>query len=260
MDARKMILSHEALKSRIPICTIMGVNVAAINMEWLLQFTIQNVRALSGDYVCVTNVHSTVTAYRNDGYRMIQNGGILAIPDGGPLSSVGRNRGFKNMARTAGPSYMEEIFRISARYQWKHFFYGSTEKTLQKMRKHLNERYPEVEVVGMYSPPFRPETEEEDLQVMETINREKPDFIWVFLGVPKQEMWMAAHQWKVHGLMVGVGAAADYFAGNIKRAPLWMQTHNLEWAYRLIQDPRRLFSRYWSTNLPFIWNAMIRGK
>ena len=122
------------------------------------------------------------------------------------------------------------------------------------------EKYPEIQIAGMYSPPFRPLTEEEDRAIVERINETKPDFVWVGLGAPKQEKWMAAHQGKIDGLMLGVGAGFDYYAENIKRAPMWMQKHNLEWVYRLVQDPKRLFKRYWSTNTKFIWNAMIRGK
>ena len=112
----------------------------------------------------------------------------------------------------------------------------------------------------MYSPPFRPLTEEEDLQVISDICKTQPDFVWVGLGAPKQERWMADHQGKLPGLMVGVGAAFDYLAGNIERAPQWMQNCNLEWLYRLLQDPKRLFKRYLITNTKFIWHAIIRKK
>ena len=112
----------------------------------------------------------------------------------------------------------------------------------------------------MYSPPFRPVTEDEDRRIIENINRTNPDFVWIGLGAPKQEKWMAEHHGKVNGFMVGVGAGFDYFAGNINRAPEWMQKHNLEWVYRLMQDPKRLFKRYLSTNIKFIWHAVIRGE
>ena len=106
---------HKADKSKIPTCEIMGVEIAAVNMEWLLRFTEQNIRQLSGDYMCVTNVHTVVTASEDQAYRNIQNSGIMAIPDGGPLSSVGRKRGHQEMRRIAGPSYMEEIFKNSGK-------------------------------------------------------------------------------------------------------------------------------------------------
>ena len=251
---------HKVNKNEIPVCNILGVNIAAINMDWLLDFTDKNIKDLSGDYMCVSNVHTTVTSYEEPDYCAVQNGGIMAIPDGGPLSTVGRKRGFKDMSRTTGTSYMGEIFEISAKKGYRHYFYGSTEQTLEKLYQKLNEQYPGIQIAGMYSPPFRPMTEEEDAAVIERINQTEPDFVWVGLGAPKQEKWMAAHQGSVKGFMVGVGAGFDYFAGNIERAPKWMQNSNLEWVYRLLQDPRRLFSRYWHTNTKFIWNAFLRGK
>lgn len=247
-------------KQGIPTCEIMGVRIAAIDMEWLLQFTRENISSLSGDYLCVSNVHTTVTAYEDPEYRAVQNGGIMAIPDGGPLSSVGRKRGYAQMQRTTGPSYLEEVLQISGEKGWRHYFYGGTEDTLEKLNAVLAQRYPGVSVAGMYSPPFRPLTEEEDLQVIANIREAQPDFVWVGLGAPKQERWMAEHKGKIPGLMVGVGAAFDYLAGNIERAPQWMQRANLEWLYRLIQDPKRLFKRYLVTNTKFIWHAVIRGK
>lgn len=247
-------------KSEIPTCDIMGVRIAAIDMKWLLRFTEENLKKLSGDYICVSNVHTTVVAFEEPDYCAVQNGGILAIPDGGPLSSVGRKRGYTGMERTTGPSYMEEVLKISAEKGWRHYFYGSTEETLEILERVLRRDYPGIEIVGMYSPPFRPLTAEEDAQIVETISQAQPDFVWVGLGAPKQERWMAAHQGKLPGLMVGVGAAFDYLAGNIERAPQWMQNCNLEWMYRLMQDPKRLFRRYLVTNTKFIWNVVLRGR
>lgn len=247
-------------KKNIPLCNILGVEIAAIDMEWLLEFTDKYLKDLSGDYMCVSNVHTTVMSMENPDYCAVQNGAVIAIPDGGPLSTVGRKRGYKNMARTTGPSYMEEIFKISAAKGYRHYFYGSTEETLEKLYQKLTDSYPNIQIVGMYSPPFRPLTSEEDNAIVERINMTKPDFIWVGLGAPKQENWMADHQGRVKGFMIGVGAGFDYFAENISRAPKWMQKLNLEWSYRLMQEPKRLFRRYWHSNTRFIWHAMIRGK
>lgn len=251
---------HKVDKSLIPVCNILGVNIAAIDMDWLLAFTQKHIKDLSGDYMCVSNVHTTVTAYENESYCAIQNGGIMAIPDGGPLSTVGRKRGCKNMKRTTGPSYMSEILKISSKKGYRHYFYGSTEETLEKLYQTLQYDYPGIQIAGMYSPPFRALTVEENQAVLDRINETKPDFVWVGLGAPKQELWMAEQQGKIQGFMVGVGAGFDYIAGNISRAPQWMQKCNLEWVYRLIQDPRRLFGRYWHTNTSFIWNAVIRRR
>ena len=246
-------------KSKIPVCNILDVNIAAVNMEWTLDYLKKHIKELSGDYVCVSNVHTTVTSYENPEYCDIQNGGIMALPDGGPLSSVGRKRGYKKMSRVTGPNLMGEIFNISAENGYIHYFYGSTEETLEKLYSKLEERYPGLQIAGMYSPPFRPITEEEDEVIVKMINDTNPNFVWVGLGAPKQEKWMAMHQGEIQGLMVGVGAGFDYYADNIKRAPEWMQRINLEWLYRLMQDPKRLFSRYVKTNTKFLW-LMAFGK
>lgn len=256
----KMIYRREVDKSLIPTCNIMGVNIAAINMRWLMDYIERNISMIKGDYICVSNVHTTVTSWEDPTYRSIQNGGLMAIPDGGPLSSVGKKRGYKHMQRTTGPNLMEEIFKKTSERGYKHYFYGSTPKTLKKLQSSLKQRYPGIQIVGMYSPPFRPLTKEEDAIITEKINESKPDFVWIGLGAPKQERWMAEHQGKIQGLMIGVGAGFDFFAGNIDRAPNWMQKNNLEWVYRLIQDPKRLFIRYFYTNTKFLWNVYIRGE
>ncbi|MBE5962361.1 MAG: WecB/TagA/CpsF family glycosyltransferase [Lachnospiraceae bacterium] len=247
-------------KSEIPTCNILGVNIAAINMEWLIEYLVTNIKELSGEYICVSNVFTTVTSYEDEKYCRIQNNGIMAIPDGGPLSTVGRHRGNKNMKRTTGPGVMGEIFEISVKNNYRHFFYGSTPETVEKLVHKLKDRYPGINIVGSYSPPFKKLNKQEDLKIIELINDANPDFIWVGLGAPKQERWMAEHQGKVKGLMLGVGAGFDYYAENIKRAPEWMQRMNLEWLYRLMQEPRRLFGRYLRTNTKFIWILLTKKK
>lgn len=252
--------SEKEINAGIPTCPIMGVSIAAVNMPELLKLTKERIREWSGEYICVSNVHTTVMSYDDPAYAAVQNAAVLAIPDGGPLSSVGRRRGFPKMERTTGPDYLKEVLKLSAACGYRHYFYGSTEETLQKLRDTLEKDYPGAVIAGMYSPPFRKLTEKEDEQIVQRINESRPDFVWVGLGAPKQECWMAEHRGQICGLMVGVGAAFDYLAGNIQRAPRWMQKANLEWLYRLIQEPRRLLKRYFYTNTKFIWNAVIRGK
>lgn len=239
-----------------PVCPIMGVNIASIDMDMLKKYTVENIRDLSGEYMCVANVHTTVMAYNDPAYREIQNGAVLAIPDGAPLSAVGRKRGFTNMQRTTGPSYLEEM--LSKGYS--HFFYGATADTLNELEKVIKQKYPKAKIAGMYSPPFREITEAEDAEIIRLINEANADFVWVGLGAPKQERFMAAHHKKIKGFMVGVGAAFDYLSGNIKRAPQWMQKLSLEWLYRLLQQPGKLFKRYLITNTSFIYHAIIKGE
>ena len=143
-------------KSCIPTCNILGVNIAAINMEWLLKYLDENIDDIKGDYICVSNVHTTVTSYEDASYCAVQNGGLMAIPDGGPLSTVGQKRGHKNMSRTTGPSLMGEVFKISAEKGYRHYFYGSKEETLELLYQKLTQNYPGIQIAGMYSPPFRP--------------------------------------------------------------------------------------------------------
>lgn len=138
-------------KSLIPTCNIMGVNIAAINMNWLLKYIDENLSDIKGDYICVSNVHTTVTSYEDAAYCAVQNGGLMAIPDGGPLSSVGRKRGYSDMDRTTGPSLMGEIFKISAEKGYRHYFYGSTEETLKLLEEKLQENYPGIQIAGMYA-------------------------------------------------------------------------------------------------------------
>lgn len=246
--------------SQFETCRILGVNIAAINMPWLVKHLNQYRKELSGKYICVSNVHTTVMSYEDEAYRAVQNGAYLAIPDGKPLSVVCKKRGHKNAGRTTGPDLMRELFLVSSKEGYRHYFYGATQETLDLLRKKLLETYPGIEIAGMYAPPFRPLTLEEDEQVIRAINEAGADFVWIGIGAPKQENFMAEHAGKVKGLMLGVGAGFDYHAGNIKRAPMWMQKMSLEWLYRLMQDPKRLFKRYMKTNLKFIWLAMIQKK
>lgn len=234
-------------------CNILGVNINVTNMNKTVDYICSNIDILKGNYICVSNVHTTVMSYENEEYRNIQNSGAMALPDGGPLSFVSRKRGFKGAERVTGPDLMLEIFKISKEKNLKHYFYGSTQQTLDELKDKLFNKYPDIEIVGMYSPPFRKLTREEDYRVIKEINDSNADFIWIGLGAPKQEVWMYEHKNKINGLMIGVGAGFDYHAEKINRAPEWMQRYSLEWLYRLLQDPKRLFKRYVETNTKFIY-------
>lgn len=241
-------------------CDILGVNVSAVDMEKTLWFITENLEGLKGNYICVSNVHTTIMSYEDMDYCAIQNNAAMVLPDGGPLSKVGKRLGYNHMDRVTGPDLMEAMFRLSNIRNYRHFFFGATYDTLGYLQQRLLERYPQIKIVGVFSPPFRNMTAEEDEQIINKINETKPDFIWVGLGAPKQERWMAEHQGRVEGLMIGVGAGFDYHAGKIKRAPLWMQKRNLEWFYRLCQEPQRLFMRYFKTNIKFLYLTHKRYK
>lgn len=235
------------------VCNILGVDIAVTNLKETVNYIEKNLEKLKGNYICVSNVHTTVTAYEDQEYRKIQNGGALALPDGKPLSVLSKKRGFENAERVTGPDLMEELFKESENNGYNHYFYGSTEETLKLLKVKLKEKHPKLNIIGMYSPPFRSEVLIEDDNILNEINDGKVDFLWIGLGAPKQEKWMFIHKHKVNAIMFGVGAGFDYYAERIKRAPIWMQKCSLEWLYRLIQDPRRLLKRYIVTNSKFIY-------
>ncbi len=234
-------------------CKILGVEVDVTNLDRAMDVISSNIDLLRGNYICVSNVHTLVMSYENENYRNIQNTGFMVLPDGRPLSVVSRLKGHHNAERVAGPDLMGKIFATPDSGSCRHYFYGSTEETLISLKKELNVNYPELVVAGMYSPPFRELTFDEDNEIIKKINETNPDIVWVGLGAPKQELWMKDHAGKIGGLMIGVGAGFDYFAGNINRAPGWMQKLSLEWFYRLIQDPGRLWKRYLVFNTKFIF-------
>ncbi|MDK0924951.1 WecB/TagA/CpsF family glycosyltransferase [Clostridium perfringens] len=239
-------------------CNILGVDIAVTNMDETIKYIEGNLNELKGNYICISNVHTTVTSYEDDEYKKIQNGGALALPDGAPLSYVSRKRGFKEAKRVTGPDLMGEIFKISEKKGYTHFFYGSTPDVIKELKKNLLNKYPNINIKGIYSPPFKNEVTLECKSMIREFNN--CDFLWVGLGAPKQERWMSLHKGRVNSIMIGVGAGFDYYANRIKRAPKWMQDNNLEWLYRLLQDPKRLFKRYLITNLKFIKNAIILGR
>lgn len=236
-------------------CTILNTNIDVTDMRKTIAYLMEHLQELRGKYICVSNVHTTVMAFRDETYRKVQNSAAMALPDGKPLSLVSRRRGFTEAERVPGPDLMPKIFELSEEKGYRHYFYGSTRDTLDKLKKQLKEKYPYLQIVGMYSPPFRPLTQEEDAEIISQINAAEPDFIWVALGAPKQEQWMYDHRGKVTGVMIGVGAAFDFEAGTVKRAPHWMQEMYLEWFYRIMQDPVRLIPRYLDTNVSFMWNT-----
>ena len=248
------------MKKELEYCKILGTNINVTNMEDTIAYLTENLEALKGNYVCVSNVHTTVMAYRDEAYRNVQNSGAMALPDGQPLSIVSRKRGFSQARRVPGPDLMPAILNLSQKTGYSHYFYGSTEATLEALRAALLRRYPKLRIAGMYSPPFRELTKEEDQEIVNRINESGADFVWVALGAPKQEWWMYEHRNRIKALMLGVGAAFDFTAGTTKRAPMWMQKLCLEWVFRILREPKRMLPRYLNTNFAFVYSVYREGK
>lgn len=248
------------MKDKLTYCKILGTNINVTNMEDTIAWLTDHLEELKGDYVCVSNVHTTVMAYRDPAYRNVQNSAAMALPDGQPLSIVSRKRGFSEARRVPGPDLMPAILDLSQKAGYRHYFYGSTETTLEALRKVLLRRYPKLQIAGMYSPPFRELTEGEDEEIIRKINESGADFLWVALGAPKQERWMYEHRGRVNALMLGVGAAFDFTAGTTKRAPMWMQKLCLEWVFRILKNPKRMLPRYLNTNFAFVYYTYREGR
>jgi len=209
-----------------------------------------------GGYVCFSNVHTIVTARHDRKLRDITNNSFLSLPDGRPLSVVGRLTGVERVSRVAGPDFMLRL--ISKAQKMSHYFYGSTPQVIGGLVANLCARYPELHVVGAYSPPFRILSREEKIDIIQNIRAARPDFIWIGLGAPKQEYWMAeVFEELKPAILLGVGAAFDFHAGTIQRAPNWMRGCSLEWVHRLWQEPRRLWKRYLVTNSLFLYYLAV---
>jgi len=207
-------------------------------------------------YVCICNVHSVVTATQDPNFERVINEADLATPDGAPIAWMLRRLGIRHQERINGPDLMLKYCEQAAMRGEGVFLYGGTPETLRRLQSALRERFPTLKIAGAISPPFRPLTPAEDAEVIATINASKAGTVWVSLGCPKQEKWMAAHRNQIRAVMIGVGAAFDYHAGTIQRAPSWMQDHGLEWLYRLASEPGRLSGRYLQTNSIFLFKAL----
>lgn len=231
---------------------ILGVNIAVTNMQDTVKLIVEHIDELKGQFICLSNVHTTIMAYDSPQYSQIQNAAFLALPDGSPLALVHRLRGYKEAQQVAGPDLMPALWNATENMQISHYFYGSTQDTIDGLKINLQRKYPNLQIAGMEAPPFRTLTPEEDEEAVRRINESGADILWVGLGAPKQEEWMYEHQGRVNCLMLGVGAGFDFHAGTVKRAPDWMRNHYLEWLYRLIQDPKRLWKRYVETNGKFM--------
>lgn len=207
-------------------------------------------------YVCICNVHSVVTTTTDLEFKVAVNSADMATPDGAPIAWALRRLGHPGQARINGPDLMMKYLAVAERKGQTVFFYGSTESTLAKLRTALGAKFPRLKIGGTYSPPFRPLSVDEDNAIVNQINDSGANVVFVGLGCPKQEKWMAEHRGRINAVMIGVGAAFDYHAGVIKRAPLWWQNNGLEWLYRLGSEPRRLFMRYTVTNTLFVFGFM----
>jgi N-acetylglucosaminyldiphosphoundecaprenol N-acetyl-beta-D-mannosaminyltransferase len=243
----------------VPRVDILGVGVSAINMDDALEVIDRWITGGFREYVCITGVHGVMESRRDESLRDIHNAAGLVTPDGMPLVWLTKWRGFRNTTRVYGPDLMLAVCNRSLATGYRHFFYGGLEGVPERLAQKLEKRFPGIVVAGVYSPPFKPMSEEEDEEVVRRINDTKPDIVWVGLGTPKQEYWMAQHVNRLtSSVLIGVGAAFDFHAGLKRQAPRWMQRNGLEWLFRLGSEPRRLWRRYLVNNPMFVWLTFLQ--
>jgi N-acetylglucosaminyldiphosphoundecaprenol N-acetyl-beta-D-mannosaminyltransferase len=207
----------------------------------------------SRGYVCVTGVHGVMEAQDDENFRRILNEAFMNTPDGMPMSWVGHIQGFGEMDRVYGPDFMLEMCQLSVERGYRHFLYGGNEGVAPLLAECLRARYPGLQVIGTYTPPFRSLNQSEEDNLFSQIGAASPHVLWVGLSTPKQEKFMANYIDRLRvPMMVGVGAAFDINSGQVKDAPIWMKRSGLQWFHRLLQEPRRLAKRYLINNPRFV--------
>ncbi len=203
-------------------------------------------------YVCFANVHMTIEAYEDNDFNSVVKNADIVAPDGQPLSIFLKYLKNINQERVCGMDVFPDLLREAAARGKSVFFYGTTDDVLAKIAAKASREFPALNICGLYSPPFRKLSSDEKAGIINRINESKADLIFVALGCPKQERWMAEHKGKIHGCMLGLGQAFHVYAETAKRSPAWMQRFSLEWAYRLYLEPGRLWKRYFYTNTYFL--------
>ena len=236
---------------------ILGVGAMPLDLDkavaMLEQWRVERRR----EYVCLISVHGLVVAQRDPTVRSALNHCGLAAEDGMPLVWWSRLAGFSEARRVCGSDLLDEVCAYGVPRKYSHYFYGASPRVLELLVDRLRRHHPGLIVAGYRSPPFRPLNAAEDAADIAAINDARPDFVWVGLGMPKQEKWMVEHLGKIDAAaLIGVGAAFDFHAGTKPRAPIWMQRSGLEWLFRLMTEPRRLAHRYLIDNALFVGHML----
>lgn len=230
---------------------VLGVPIANLDYLGVIDQVERWIRAGESRYIGVCPVHSIIEARRPE-HRRVLHGAGLNTADGVPVVWAQRLLGHPAATRVYGPTLMLQTLERAAQRNWRVAFYGGHPDRLPLLIERLKMKFPGLQVVEAISPPFQPLTPEEDQAMVDRLNAARPDIIWVGLGCPKQERWMADHSPLVRGVMIGVGAAFDFHAGKLPQAPPVLQRFGLEWAFRLWKEPRRLFRRYATTNPKYV--------
>jgi len=237
-----------------PKAAVLGVEITPLDLNRTVSLLIEMVRTRTQGYYCVANVHTTTLAVRDDRFRKALDGAAAVVADGMPVVWRVRAAGYPQAGRVYGADLVEAMCAAGIDQGLRHGFFGGLAGVAEAMVCRLKERHPWLEIAGVWDPGLIKEGQESPPDLLDTINEARCDILWVGLGAPKQEIWMAQHRPQLRvPVIVGVGQAFDIIAGRTARAPDWMGRHGLEWLYRLAHDPRRLWKRYFVYNTLFLW-------
>ena len=237
---------------------VLGVSIDAVDMERALAIVSMRLRQKRKGYVCFVDVHGILEALRSERVAEAYEHAAMAMPDGTPTVWVGRAQGLPEMKHVTGPAMMNEFVRRAEFAGYSHYLYGGEPGVADELAAMLCRKYPWTRIAGMYTPPFRELTPDEEERMVTEVNRLKPDILWVGIGAPRQELWMRRMLPRLEiRMMFGVGAAFDFLTGRIRLCPEWMKRAGLHWLHRLAQDPARLWVRN-ARNTAFLWHIALQ--
>ncbi len=239
----------------VPRYNVLGVGVSALTLAQARDLIVGVRGGPRRGYVCLGTAHGLTEARTDAELRRIYNASWLTTPDGMPLVWLGPS----GVERVYGPDLLLAVCDAGRAVGLRHYFYGGAPGVAEELKTKLTARYPGLEVAGVFTPPFRPLTPEEFAGLQADVTRARPDVLWVGIGTPKQEKFMAAHASALDaGVLIGVGAAFDFHSGRVRQAPRWIQRSGLEWLFRLATEPRRLGPRYLKTNPLFVLRVLAQ--
>jgi len=238
---------------------VLGVGISAINMKGANTIIDNWIRRGISRYVCVTGVHGIMESQKNTDLVKIHNDSGLTVPDGMPTVWAGKIYGYSEIDRVYGPDLMLAVCKSSVEKRYTHFLYGGTLGVVQDLKENLERMFPGIQIVGLYTPPFRTLNSEEEHELIKQVALSKPDLFWVGLSTPKQERFMAEYINKLDvKVMIGVGAAFDYHTGRAKNSQDWVKKIGMQWLHRLLQNPKRLWKRYLLNNPVFLAKFILQ--
>jgi N-acetylglucosaminyldiphosphoundecaprenol N-acetyl-beta-D-mannosaminyltransferase len=233
---------------------LIGVKMSIVDIPKTVHCILEAIAKNQQGYVCVTGVHGVIESRDDPKLQEILNKAFLCVPDGMPTVWMGRILGHKSISRVYGPDLMLALMEATQHHPLKHFFYGGAPGVAEELQASLEKSFPGIQTAGAYCPPFRSLNESEISDLQRIVSSTKPDIFWVGLSTPKQERFMAEFlQLLDTKIMIGVGAAFDFHTGRVRQAPRWIRQNGLEWLFRLIQEPKRLWSRYLNIIPRFLW-------